>query len=113
MDEPYVTRIVLRQYRSSASYTERETATACHLSSGAIRRLRASGLVEGDEAGEELRYSEEEVSQLRRIRRLQRDLGVNLAGAEVIVRLLKRIEDLRYELEQERNQALRRGEVEG
>lgn len=48
-------------------------------------------------------YSEEEVTQLRRIRRLQHDLGVNLAGVEVILRLLKRLEGLQQELEQERN----------
>ena len=42
---------------------------------------------------------------------MQRDLGVNLAGAEVIVRLLKRIEALRDELEQERNQALRQNDT--
>ena len=69
MDEHHVTRIVLRQYRSSASYSERETAEACHLSPGAIRHLRTLGLIEGEETGEELRYSEEEISQLRRIRR--------------------------------------------
>ena len=103
MDEHHVTRIVIQQYRSSASYNERETAEACHLNPGAIRHIRTLGLIEGDESGEELRYSEEEVSQLRRIRRLQYNLGVNLAGAEVIVRLLKRIEGLRFELEQERN----------
>jgi len=42
---------------------------------------------------------------------LQRDLGVNLAGVEVIVRLLKRIESLQHDLEQERSQALRRDET--
>jgi MerR family transcriptional regulator, heat shock protein HspR len=103
MNERYVTHIVLKQYRSSSSYSERETATASHLGIGAIRHLHAVGLIEGEETGGELRYSEEEVTQLRRIRRLQRDLGVNLEGVEVIVRLLKRIEALQIELEHERN----------
>jgi MerR family transcriptional regulator, heat shock protein HspR len=98
MDEQYVTHIVLRHYRSSPSYSERETAAATHLGISAIRHLRALGLIEGQETSGELRYSEEEVAQLRRIRRLQRDLGINLAGVEVILSLLKR-------LEQERNQA--------
>jgi MerR family transcriptional regulator/heat shock protein HspR len=111
MDEQYVAHIVLQQYRSSSSYSERETAAASHLGIGVMRHLRALGLVEGEEIGGELRYSEEEVTQLRRIRRLQRDLGINLAGVEVIVRLLKRIEALQHELEQERNQALRRGDT--
>lgn len=97
MDEQYVTHIVLHQYRSSPSYSERETAAASHLGLGTIRHLHALGLIEGQETGGELRYSEEDVLQLRRIRRLQHDLGINLAGVEVILHLLKR-------LEQERNQ---------
>ena len=111
MDERYVTHIVIQQSRSSSSYSERETAAASHLGIGAIRNLRALGLIEGEEASGELRYSEEEVLQLRRIRRLQRDLGVNLAGVEVILRLLKRLEAVHQELEQERNQARRRDET--
>ena len=103
MDEQYVTRIVLQQYRSSSSYNERETAAASHLGISAIRHLHALGLIEGEEVGGELRYSEEEVTQLRRIRRLQHDLGVNLAGVEVILLLLKRLEAVHQELEQEKN----------
>jgi MerR family transcriptional regulator, heat shock protein HspR len=105
MDKQYVTHIVLRQDHSSSFYNEQETATASHLSRRAIRHLRTLGLIEGEEIGGVLRYSEEEISQLRLIRRLQRDLGINLAGVEVIARLLKHIEALRHELEQERNQA--------
>ena len=111
MGEPYVTHIVLQRYRSSLSYSERETAAASHLGIGAIRHLRALGLIEGEETGGEVRYSEEEVAQLRRIRRLQRDMGVNLAGVEVILRLLQRLETLHQELEQERNQARGRDET--
>jgi MerR family transcriptional regulator, heat shock protein HspR len=103
MDEQYVTYIVLRQCRSFSSYSEREAATASHLGIGAIRHLHALGLIEGEEAGGELRYSEKEVTQLRRIRRLQRNLGINLAGVEVILHLLKRLETAHQQLEQERN----------
>ncbi len=61
MDEQHVTHIVLQQYRSSSSYSERETAAASQMAIGAIRHLRALGLIEGEEASGELRYSEEEV----------------------------------------------------
>jgi DNA-binding transcriptional MerR regulator len=88
MNEQYVTHIILWPWRSSPSYSERETIAASHLGIGAIRHLRALGLIEGVETGGELRYSEEEVIQLRRVRRLQRDPGVNLAGVEVIIHLL-------------------------
>ncbi len=67
----------------------------------AIQRLRTAGLVEGFEViGGERRYSQEEIELLRRIRRLRRDLGVNLAGVEVILRLSARLEALQRELEQ-------------
>jgi MerR family transcriptional regulator, heat shock protein HspR len=99
MDEQYVTHIVLQQHHSSSSYSERETAIASHLSVGTIRHLRALGLIEGEETRGELRYSQEEIIQLRQIRRLRRDLGVNLAGVEVILHLLKRLTAMRQELE--------------
>ena len=102
MDEQRVTYIVCQQYQSSSSYSERETAAVSHLGIGAIRYLHALGLIEGYETDGELRYSEEEVIQLRRIRRLQHDLGVNLAGVEVILHLLRRLEAVCQELEQER-----------
>jgi MerR family transcriptional regulator/heat shock protein HspR len=98
MDKQYVTHIVLQQRYSSPSYSEREAAVACHLSVSAIRRLRVLGLVEGVEVGGKQRYSEEDVMQLRRIRRLQYDLGVNLAGVEVILRLLKLLEAVPQDL---------------
>jgi MerR family transcriptional regulator/heat shock protein HspR len=111
MDEQSVTRIEIRHTRTSSLYTELETANVSHMGIGAIRHLHALGLIEGEETGGELHYSEEEVTQLRRIRRLQRDLGINLAGVEVILHLLKRLDAVYKELEQERNRARTRDET--
>jgi|SRR5579875_3792992 MerR family transcriptional regulator/heat shock protein HspR len=112
MDEPQMIHIVFQQCRHVASsYNEQEAVAASHLSLGALRRLHATGLVEGEKMGEELRYSEEEIIQLRRIRRLQENLGVNLAGVEVILHLLRRLDALRQELEQERGRARRQEET--
>jgi MerR family transcriptional regulator/heat shock protein HspR len=58
-------------------------------------------------------YSQADISRLRQIQRLINDLGVNLAGAEVILRLNDRIrrmeqevEGLRAELQRLRDQRL-------
>jgi len=102
MDNQYVTRIVLQPYRGSATYSEQETVAACHLTSGALRHLHALGLIGGTQVGGQRRYSEEELAQLRQIRRLQRDLGINLAGVEVILHLLEHLDAVHRELEQER-----------
>ncbi len=39
-------------------------------------------------------YSERDIAQLRRIKTLMDDLGVNLAGVEVILRMSQRMTDL-------------------
>ena len=45
-------------------------------------------------------YSQADISRLRQIQRLINDLGVNLAGAEVILRLNKRIRHMEQEMEE-------------
>jgi MerR family transcriptional regulator/heat shock protein HspR len=43
-------------------------------------------------------YSEDDVEQLKMIRRLTRDLGINLAGVQVIMDLKKKIEEMQKEI---------------
>ena len=101
MTERQYTRIVIQSTQPVKHYSEEETATYSSMDVDAIQRLRTAGLVEGFEViGGERRYSQEEIELLRRIRRLRRDLGVNLAGVEVILRLSARLESLQRELEQ-------------
>jgi len=45
-------------------------------------------------------YSQADISRLRQIQRLINDLGVNLAGAEVILRLNKRIRQMEEQMEE-------------
>ncbi len=44
-------------------------------------------------------YSDSDIARLQQIRRFTRDMGVNLAGVEVILDLLRRIEDMQEELD--------------
>jgi MerR family transcriptional regulator/heat shock protein HspR len=50
-------------------------------------------------------FGEAEMAQLRRIRRLRDDLGLNTAGIEVALRLIEEIEGLRRELGEGSNRA--------
>ncbi|MCS6858853.1 MAG: MerR family transcriptional regulator [Abditibacteriales bacterium] len=49
-------------------------------------------------------YSNADLERARRIQHLTRDMGVNLAGVEIILRLLKMIDEInaRFEAERER-----------
>jgi MerR family transcriptional regulator/heat shock protein HspR len=52
-------------------------------------------------------YSQADISRLRQIQRLINDLGVNLAGAEVILRLNDRIQRMEEEMERLRTELQR------
>lgn len=95
MDKERVTHIVLQQ---SMTYNEHETVEVSHVRIGTIRHLRAQGLIGGEVINGELRYREDEIVQLRLIRRLQQELGINMAGVEVILQLLSQLEHTQQEL---------------
>lgn len=64
-----------------------------------VLRLVEHGLIETVNSGvDEPRLPRRVVIQLRRMQRLRRDLGVNYAGAAVILDLVGRIEQLNREL---------------
>jgi DNA-binding transcriptional MerR regulator len=99
MDDRRPMRIFIQQSQFTRYYNEQEAADLTHLSVQVVQQLCDDGLIEGVEvAGERRRYSED-VALLRRFWRIQRDLEVNAEGAQVIVRLLKRLEALQRELE--------------
>ena len=45
-------------------------------------------------------YSEREITQLRRVKTLMADLGVNLAGVEVVLRMSQRMTELQHRMEE-------------
>jgi MerR family transcriptional regulator/heat shock protein HspR len=49
--------------------------------------------------GRTRRYSQEDVEELARLIRLTRDLGVNLAGVEIILRMRRRMIDMQKQIE--------------
>ena len=63
---------------------------------GLIRPSRSTGRVR--------LYSAADVARLRQIQRLVQDLGVNLAGAEVIMRMNERIRELDAEMQRLREE---------
>lgn len=62
--------------------------------------LVSPGRVNNCEHGKRL-YSEADIIRLQQIQRLTQEMGVNLAGVEVILDLLERMEAMREEAEHE------------
>ncbi len=88
----------LDEPRHSADYQLDVAAQLAGLSVTRVRRCMRAGLVQPARVDGGLpRFGELELARLRKIRRLVDDLGLNLAGADVVLRLLDEIHQLRDE----------------
>ncbi len=77
-------------------------ARLCKMHPQTLRMYERLGLVRpARRNGRNRLYSENDLARLQQIHRLTQDLGVNLAGVEVILDLLERMERMKTEFEAE------------
>ncbi len=73
-----------------------------------LRYYERSGLVKPQRSAGNIRlYSESDIDTLRRVRSLMDDLGVNMAGVEVITNMLEKMADMLHENEKMRAEIIR------
>ncbi len=72
-----------------------------------LRMYEKLGLVTPHRVGKNRLYSDRDIERVRQIQRLTQEMGVNLAGVEVILGLFERIEQMQTELNSAQD-ALRR-----
>lgn len=76
-------------------YTVSVTVRLTGVSTQRLRIYEREGLVQPRRNAGRAQYSAADLARLRKIRRLTDHLGVNLAGAEIILRLTEELETLR------------------
>lgn len=77
-------------------------ANLCGVHPQTLRQYERLGLVIPSRAGAKNRlYSESDIKRVQRIQRLTQEMGVNLAGVELILRLLDDMEDMRKDMERQ------------
>ena len=65
-----------------------------------LRMYEKKGLIRPSRTeGRTRRYSADDVEEIARVTRLARDLGVNLAGIEIILKMRRRMMDMQHQLE--------------
>lgn len=65
-----------------------------------LRYYERIGVIEPKRSQGNIRlYSEGDIALLRRVKTMVEDMGVNLAGVEVILRLMQRMNEMQNELE--------------
>ena len=70
-----------------------------------LRNYERIGLIRpGRSQGRVRLYSQSDIDRLRYIQRLVQDLGVNLAGAEVVIRMNERVRQMEREMERLRQE---------
>ena len=80
-------------------YTIKTAAELCGLHEQSLRMYERRGLVTPQRSpGNFRRFSDADVEQIRFIKRLVDDLGVNLAGVEVILHLRQQLLEVQQEL---------------
>ncbi len=80
-------------------YTISDAARLVDLHPQTLRYYEAVGLVVPRRSrGNVRRYSPRDIERLRKIRRLTREMGVNLAGVAIILRLIEQVTELQAEL---------------
>lgn len=77
-------------------------AQLCGVHPQTLRQYERLGLVVPARVGAKNRlYSEADIRRVRRIQHLTQDMGVNLAGVELILRLLDDMEEIRVDMERQ------------
>lgn len=92
----------MADYSGEPAYVISIAAARVGLHPQTLRLYERVGLVKPARRGSNRLYSDEDIERLRQIQRLTQEMGVNLAGVEIILSLLDQINQLRAELDEVR-----------
>jgi len=77
-------------------------ASLCEMHPQTLRLYERLGLVQPKRLrGKARLYSQADIERLQKIRRLTKEMGVNLAGVEIILNLLDKIEQMQEKIDNE------------
>ena len=95
-------RRVAQRDRNEPVYMISVAARLCEMHPQTLRLYERIGLIKPHRVSRKNRmYSDADIDRLRQIQRLTHELGINLAGVEVIFRLLEQMEDIQRRMEEE------------
>jgi MerR family transcriptional regulator/heat shock protein HspR len=88
-------------WESKPRYVISVAARMIGIEAHTLRYYERLGLVQPERSSGNIRlYSEEDIERLRYIKALMSDCGVNMAGVEVVLKLMQRMKDMQRQLEE-------------
>jgi MerR family transcriptional regulator, heat shock protein HspR len=92
----------MRQEQNEPRYVISIAAKILGIQTHTLRYYERIGIIEPSRSHGNIRlYSERDLEQLRHVKALIEDLGVNLAGAEVIMRMAQQIGQLQQHIQEQ------------
>jgi MerR family transcriptional regulator/heat shock protein HspR len=89
------------RYDTEPRYVISVAAKMLDVQTHTLRYYEKVGIIEPRRSRGNIRlYSDRDIALLQRIKALVDDMGVNLPGVEVILRMMQRVDELQNELEQ-------------
>ena len=90
-----------RKRKGKAAYMISAVAESYDIHPQTLRLYEREGLLKPSRSeGNTRLYTQEDLERLELILNLTRDLGVNLAGVEVILNMRQRLEDMQHEMQE-------------
>ncbi len=86
------------QSRTGQGYDMEATLRLTGVSSTCLVRYERASIVVPLRVGRRRWYQPDDLKRIRKANRLERDLGINLAGVEVVLRLTEQIADLQQRI---------------
>ena len=92
--------MIIADYSSHTSLSLEEFCDICHVTSALLDDFVAYAIIHPPgESRAEWRFNLHELRRVQKALRLQRDLGINLAGAALVLDLLDELNEVRERLE--------------
>jgi MerR family transcriptional regulator/heat shock protein HspR len=94
-----------QQFENEPRYVISVAARMLNVQTYTLRYYEKVGIIEPSRSRGNVRlYSDRDIAILRRVKALVDDMGVNLPGVEVILRMMQHVGELQGELEQARSE---------
>jgi MerR family transcriptional regulator/heat shock protein HspR len=93
------------RYNNEPRYVISVAARMLHIQTHTLRYYERVGIIEPHRSQGNIRlYSDRDIALLKRVKSLVDDMGVNLPGVEVILRMVQHLGELQSELEETRQE---------
>ena len=100
-------------YDTEPRYIISVAARMLDMQTHTLRYYEKVGIIEPRRSRGNVRlYSDRDIALLQRVKALVDDMGINLPGVEVILRMMERMNEMQYELEQAHEELRKYGEGE-